>query len=107
MKKLLLTTALGLCAMGIAATPALADHHMDDKPYKPGKHKMFEKMDADGDGVISKAEFIQAHEKRFNELDADGNGTISKEEAKAKRQEMHKKMKKRMEARKKKTEEAE
>lgn len=49
-----------------------------------------DKADTDGDGVISKEEFMQKHmkrgEKMFGKLDADGDGQISAEERKAARE---------------------
>ncbi len=53
-----------------------------------GEHKgngLFKKHDLNGDGVVSKKEFIRAHEERFDKLDKDGNGEISRDEAKAAR----------------------
>ena len=60
---------------------------------RPHKGKMFERHDTNGDGVISKSEFLAHAEERFSKMDADGNGEISKEEAK----EAHKKRKKKFE----------
>lgn len=45
------------------------------------KGKMFEKTDANGDGVISHEEFLAKAEERFKMMDADGDGKITKEEA--------------------------
>ena len=92
MKKLLAFTAV---ALAMSMTPALADNHSD----KGGKGKMFEKHDTNGDGVISKDEFMSHIEERFNALDTDGNGEISEEEVKAKRAAMKDKMKERKEKR--------
>lgn len=43
-----------------------------------GKHK----MDSDGDGVISKDEFMAHAEKKFSKKDRNGDGVISKDEKK-------------------------
>ncbi len=55
--------------------------------------KHFDKIDADGDGEITKKEFAKAEKKmrerrkggdkgeRFDEMDTDGNGSLSKDEA--------------------------
>lgn len=81
MKKTVLMIAT---AMSVAmALPALADHH-------GGKMK---KIDTDGNGSISKVEFLNAQEARFAEIDTDGNGEISKEEMKAKKEAKRAKMK--------------
>lgn len=83
MKKLLALTAV---ALAVSMTPALADHH-------GSKGKMFEKQDTNGDGVISKSEFLSHAEERFSKIDTDGNGEISKDEAKAKHTAMKEKRK--------------
>ena len=60
--------ALALCLTG---TQAYAD---DGKPMK---------MDQDGDGVVSQAEWDAAQEARkakFFEMDADGDGYLTREE---------------------------
>jgi len=103
MKKILFLSA-AILALGI--TPALADNHGGKKG---GKGKMFEKHDVDGDGTISKEEFLSHAEERFSNIDADGDGVVSKEEAKAghekKRSEMKERMKDRKEKRKERREE--
>jgi len=43
----------------------------------------FARLDADGDGRISKAEFEQHHDQRFQALDADDDGVITAEEMSA------------------------
>ena len=47
------------------------------------------RMDADGDGKVSREEFMQGHEVMFEEIDANGDGYIDREERRA-----HKKHKK-------------
>lgn len=88
-------TTLGAALLLFSASPAFAGHHEDGEkgaPHHRGGAKMFEKHDLDGDGQISKSEFMETHENRFNEMDTDGDGKISAEEAKAfgekKREEM-------------------
>ena len=90
MKKLL---ALSACALAFTATPAVAG---DGKGRDHHKDKMFEKHDTNGDGVISKAEYMDHVEKRFSDMDADGDGDVTKEEAKA----AHEKMREKWEERK-------
>lgn len=58
----------------------------------PGKkccgEKMFESMDKNNDGLVSKGEFRKSHNERmkefFEKVDTDKNGKISKEEMEAK-----------------------
>lgn len=95
MKKLMILTA---AALAFSMTPVLADHHGDGKE----KGEKYQKHDIDGDGVISKSEFLQGAEERFGKMDADGNGEISKEEAQAAHAAKKAERKERMKDRKKK-----
>ena len=58
-------------------------HAEGGKPRGPHGDKMFEKIDTNGDGAISKAESQAFHEARFNEMDANSDGKVTKDEAKA------------------------
>jgi hypothetical protein len=89
MKKILMVTA-ALVALG--ASPALAEHHEDGGSKKKGG--MFQKLDSN-----SKSEFMERHEKKFEKMDADGNGEISKDEAKSGKQARREKGKERREQR--------
>lgn len=73
-KTIVAVSALAILMAGVAA-PSLAKHH------KGGKH--FAKMDTDGNGTVSEAEFVNRTKARFAKIDADGNGEITKEELKA------------------------
>lgn len=81
MKKALLMTSI---AAILASGMAYANDH-DGKGKKGHKHhgKMFERVDADHDGVITKAESDAFHEQKFKEMDANSDGKITKEEGKA------------------------
>ena len=66
----------------------------DGKPYRMG-HKgmmgpgpMMQRMDTNGDGAISQAEFVAGHLAMFDKADADNNGTVTAKE----RKDMHQKM---------------
>jgi hypothetical protein len=88
MRKLMIMAA----AFAVLGAPvAFADHHGD---------KGMEKFDADGNGAISKEEFMKSSEDRFSKMDTDGNGEISKDEGKAMKDKMREKMKERMDKRK-------
>ena len=86
MRKVLMFSVLAVLFLG-GATFASA-HCGDcgkkaDCPRKSAKmDKMFEKKDANSDGVISKAEFMSSAEKKFAKMDADNNGSLTKEEVK-------------------------
>ncbi len=41
------------------------------------------KMDVDGDGAVSKAEFMSAQEERFSKMDVNGDQNITEDEYKA------------------------
>lgn len=101
MKKVALSTTF--IAAALMATSAFAEHHegMHDGEGKKGHKggKMFMHMDTDGDGVVSKAEFLAKSEERFAKMDADGDGKVTQEEAKAHRMEMKDKWKERKEKR--------
>ncbi len=86
--KFLVMTLVG--AGMFVAPAAFADHHKGGD--KAGK--MFEKHDINGDGVISKDEFMKGAEERFAKMDTDGNGEVSKDEAKAHHEAMKEKWKK-------------
>jgi Ca2+-binding EF-hand superfamily protein len=95
MTKLFLMAALmGGVAMSSATVMA---HNHGGGEYKG---KMMEKVDTNGDGMISKDEFLARHEEMFDKMDTDGNGSLTPEEMKEARGEMREKMKERMEKRK-------
>ncbi|MDH5723355.1 MAG: EF-hand domain-containing protein [Alphaproteobacteria bacterium] len=95
MKKLLLGT---VAVFAMASVPAFADHHGDGAGMKGKMHeKMFEKHDANGDGKVTKEEFIAKAEERFNSMDTDGNGEVTMEESKAYYKAKHEAMKDKME----------
>lgn len=93
MKKLFVLT---VATVLFASPSAFADDH---EAGKRDKGAMFEKHDTNGDGSISKAEFLSHAEERFAKMDADGNGEITKDEAQAKKAEWKEKMKERREKR--------
>lgn len=98
MRKQLLFTTL---ALTLVAAPAFAQDDAAKDGHKGHRgEKMFEKHDTDGDGVISKTEFLTKAEERFTKMDQDGNGEVTKEEAEAAHAEMKAKMKEFREKRK-------
>ncbi len=47
-----------------------------------GKHCKMKKMDTDGDGTVSKDEFMAHAEKKFSHKDKNGDGVLSPDEMK-------------------------
>lgn len=95
---------LGAAVLALQAVPVLAE---DAPPPCSGpgpKGQMFEQKDTNGDGVVSKDEFLafsQAKaEERFGKMDADGDGKITREEAQAAHEKMREQRKDRWEGRK-------
>lgn len=94
MKKTLLYTAVAALTLG-SVTPAIAYDKSRDGHYKGEYHrdKVFKKMDANSDGIITKSEFSLEAEKRFAKMDINGNGEITRDEVKAHRANMKEKQK--------------
>lgn len=103
MKKLLALTALA--AIMFAAPNAYADHHGDGGKMQKHKGGMFQKLDTDGNGEVTKEEFSAFHDKKFSDMDADGNGVVTKDEAEAMRAKWKDKMGERREMKKEHAEE--
>ena len=94
-------------AMALLSVPAFAQDNTTDAPEKgmgmmghgeaPRAEMMFEKMDADGDGTVTEADFMAHAKERFAKIDANGDGKLTKEEMIAHHKEMrekrHEKMK--------------
>jgi len=61
------------CGLALAALSAFAndDHDAATK---------FKRLDTDGDGRISRAEFAAAKQEKFNKLDANNDGVVSADE---------------------------
>jgi EF-hand domain pair len=73
----------------LLATPAMAagDGSQVRERLQAGKGEhggkgaqMLMKLDTDGDGAVSKAEFMAGTEARFTKMDRNGDGKISKED---------------------------
>lgn len=92
MKKIIALTTLVVAAASVSSY-AVAEGKGHDKHKGHKLEKMFEKGDLDGNGTISKAEFMKQAEARFAKMDVDGNGEITKEEAKQARAKMKEKWK--------------
>lgn len=91
MKKLLAMTALTIAL----ASPAMAEggkHHDGDKHRKGG---MFNTLDLNNNGEITREEFQSFHATKFTQMDTDNSGTITHEEAEAAKAKWKEKMKER------------
>ena len=91
MKNLILKTLL---ISSLTITPAMADEQNAGGVLEKMK-KHFAKIDTDGSGTISKAEFLAKAEEKFSKIDSNGDGEITKEERKAARQHFMEKRKQR------------
>ena len=79
------TVALAVCAFALSASfAAFADDMVSfaTAGYSSGLHSMalMHKIDTDGDGTVSKAEWLAFQEKVFAMLDKDKEGTVSAKE---------------------------
>ena len=102
LRKALVTGALAafVCMLAPAAL-AENGHGGQDRGGKAGA-KMFEKLDENGDGSVSHAEFLAHAGARFAKMDADGDGTLTQSEAEAFRKSMRENMRERMQERREK-----
>ena len=94
MNKFVLTAAMAV-SLGLVSGAAMAEHH---EGHDKGA-KMMEKIDANGDGMVSRDEFLTKHEEKFNEMDADDDGNLTQEEMEAARKAMKEKWEAKKEAR--------
>jgi len=94
MKNYVMTAVLA-ATLGLGATAAMADNHKD------GHHKggMMQKVDTNGDGMVSKTEFMAKHEEMFAKMDANNDGNLTKEEMKSAREAMKEKWEEKKEKR--------
>ena len=74
--KILHTLILGAAVTGLMTVPAMAGHHEEGEKKSERHHP----ADLDGDGFLSKAEFLKKKEAHFDKMDANGDGLLSKEE---------------------------
>ena len=78
-----------MAAMAVSLFTTASVYAADEKP-KMDPEKVFKKRDKDGDGSLSKEEFLSAVkgdkkegiEKRFDRMDSNGDGKVSLEEFK-------------------------
>jgi Ca2+-binding EF-hand superfamily protein len=83
---LLAASGLAVLAMPVAAGNVAAPQRGDFA------ERMFNRMDANGDGVITRKEFEDYNGKRFDELDTNHDGKVSRAEMEAARDKARKKL---------------
>jgi len=90
-------TATAVLGLGLLATAAYAQQTGHGKMFerldadhngvvtrdeaRAGEDRFFGRFDTSGDGVISREEFQAAADRRFAKFDLNGNGEVSSEEA--------------------------
>lgn len=77
-------------SVSLLGVPALADGHGNHgnnsgEGQKGSKGDRFARADSNGDGAISRDEFMALAGQRFSKMDADGNGSLSADEMRPKR----------------------
>ncbi len=109
MTRAFLFTLATLATLGLASNALAVDPVAGEKPPRPEMGKDFKKMDHEkrhaemfaktdknGDGVLSKDEFVESHKERalkaFDMLDTNKDGSLSKEELQEGRKHWRKKM---------------
>lgn len=103
---LLLASSLILSSVSIVSFAQVDDEgEVPPTPRKQLKQRM-DKMDANKDGQIDLNEYLSHAEERFRRLDADGDGFITKDERRSAHREMRKKVRERREKWREKREQA-
>ena len=105
MKKVIFTSLMAgsLMVSGLAfagdhgedASHAKSDKKMEKLHDGKKDHhgKFLKKLDTNGDGAVSKDEFMSKQEEHFSKMDADGDGSVTADEMKAAKKEMKAKWK--------------
>lgn len=96
MKRFFALTAVALAL----AIPAAYAEEGAVHPDKAMKGDRFQEADTNGDGNVSKEEFLAKHETMFNKIDADADGMLTQAEMDTARAEWKAKMKEERELRK-------
>lgn len=71
---------LAVAAIVLTAQPSWAEGTSGDRPARGGHGQMFQNLDKDGDGVVTKAEFLAGAEARFAKMDKNGDGVLTKDD---------------------------
>jgi Ca2+-binding EF-hand superfamily protein len=79
--------ALTAVSLLLVTSPAFADNHGDKRGHK--MEEVMDKIDKNGDGIVTEQEFIEVHKEQFDTLDENGDGEVTEDELKS----AHKRMK--------------
>ena len=79
----------GKCGEGKCGEGKCGGKKADDGASAKGKQCKMNKMDADGDGKVSREEFMKKYDAKFDRIDADGDGMINDAEYEAYRAEKY------------------
>lgn len=69
-----------MLAVGTSLLAALPVQAWAEEGQRPQRGEMMRMMDKDGDGKVSKAEFLAGAEERFAKMDKNGDGFLSRED---------------------------
>ncbi|MEL0082277.1 MAG: hypothetical protein VW985_04445 [Gammaproteobacteria bacterium] len=93
-------TAASFALVVLFSAPLAAEKQGDGtRPHGKMHHKMWSKMDSDGDRRISRDEFVNFQTERFDKMDSNGDNFVDAEELKTHHQKMKKKFKEAFERR--------
>lgn len=88
MNKIILTL-ISVATVSVLGCAQNGMHHKGE--HKAKAHKMWQKMDANSDGSVTKDEFIKMHEEMFTKMDGNKDGKVTTEEMMAAHKDMKKK----------------
>ncbi|MBM7060436.1 EF-hand domain-containing protein [Pseudomonas sp. UL073] len=77
-----------LCLLGSSLTSFAADRGLLQERIQQQMQAHFKAMDSNGDGAISREEYLAQAEKQFQHLDSNGDGKVTPEEMAALRERM-------------------
>ncbi len=77
-----ISIAVAVAALVLTAQPSWAEEAAGSRQGRGGHNpgQMMQQMDTDGDGSVSKAEFLAGAEARFTKMDKNGDGVLTKDD---------------------------
>lgn len=77
-----ISMAVAVAALVLTAAPSWAEEAAGGRAGRGGHNpgQMMQQMDTDGDGSVSKAEFLAGAEARFTKMDKNGDGVLTKDD---------------------------